>query len=264
MNELIAVAYGVIQGVTEFIPVSSSGHLALLPKFFSFNDPGVFFDLMMHVGTALAVCLYFKEDIKNLVSNYFNVVVKRSRLDDFSYNFLVTTIISVGFILILKPVSESFGRSPWLIAINLSLFGFILFISDFNKGSRSDLLEKRSLKKSALLGLSQAMAIFPGVSRSGATMTMSRLLGEGREAAGRFSFLLSLPIIFAGALLKTIEVLKTPNIDVNLNATIIGVVVSFFVGLVTIHFFLIFIKKMGLKIFFLYRLILSVLILFYL
>jgi undecaprenyl-diphosphatase len=263
MSEIWAIVYGVIQGLTEFLPISSSGHLALIPYFSdSIQDPGVFFDLLMHVGTALAVLIYFHKDILKLVKGLFDIL-KRNKSQEafFSSNFILATVSSVVLILILKDVALEFGRNPTFIAVNLIVFGFFMLISDLKRPWDITMTAQPQLKKAILIGLSQSLAIFPGVSRSGVTLTTGRFLGLSREEASRFSFLMSLPIILASIAYKAPAIIQGQAITETPLVMFIGVFVSFLFGIITIHFFLMAIKKIGLSWFFIYRLILGLVIL---
>ncbi len=266
MDSTAAIIYGLIQGVTEFLPVSSSGHLALLPKFIGIKDPGVAFDLAMHVGTALSIIIYFNKEVMSILKSLVVMVKEPSRYKSegaWTANMMVATLITFIFVLLFKSFAEQYARDPLWIATNLILFGLIMFAADWRgaKSNKSEMSEFK-LKSSFLIGLSQSLAIFPGVSRSGATLSMARFLGLGREEASRFSFLLSLPIILAGFFYK-LPSLSAQGEAFNWSACIIGMIVSFFVGLLTIHFFLKLIKKVGLGIFTIYRIILAVVVLSY-
>lgn len=253
MSPIDAIIYGFVQGVTEFLPVSSSGHLALLPKVLHIPDPGVAFDLAMHVGTALSILIYFKKDVVNLFS-------QKSRA--FLSNQVIATSVSVIFILVLKFISEKFGRSPFIISGNLIFFGLLMVWADIKGTKNKTMIMEDSLqwKRAFLIGLFQSLAIFPGVSRSGATLTISRFLGLSRVESGRFSFLLSLPIIAAGFIYKFPELDSHGAID--WLSVLVGILISFLIGILTIHYFLKFIEKVGLGIFGVYRIILALAVIF--
>jgi undecaprenyl-diphosphatase len=260
-----AIVYGVIQGLSEFLPVSSSGHLALLPHVMKIEDPGVVFDLMMHLGTALAVITYFREDIfrygRSVNPSLVNLKMGGEDLW-FLRNFTFSTFVSVFFILLFMPISKM-ARDPWFIVANLSLFGGLLWISDVANRRRSHHLDapmtsSLNLKLAGLIGFAQAFAIFPGVSRSGITLTVSLLLGMRRKEAGAYSFLLSLPIIFAGILKELPDLVKSQN-DSSLVVLFAGILTSFLVGWATIHFFMKLIGKIELKYFAFYRWLIAVL-----
>ena len=242
------LCYGLIQGLTEFFPVSSSGHLALLPHFLNIADPGLLFDLSMHVGTALAVIIYFRKDFLELVRAPFSPYMK---------NLIVATVTTFGLVLIIKNIASEYGRTPQMIAWNLIIFGILLFVAD--KFSRKD--QSLTLKKSMLIGLLQAVAIFPGVSRSGATLLMGRFMGLPRENAARFSFLLSVPVIVGGIVFKLPQFYKG-NFTFEIVSCLSGIVISFVVGLSAIHFFLKIFVKVGMGVFCLYRIVLATFILY--
>lgn len=263
MTLWMAIVYGIIQGLTEFLPVSSSGHLALLPFIYEFKDPGIFFDLAMHVGTALAVGIYFHHDVRRISKNAFNFLVPGKKCDDFTKNFIIATFFTGFFALLLKPIAEAYGRNEVFIAFNLAFFGVLLFISD-RIGKTNKNMEGFRASSSIIIGLSQVLAIFPGVSRSGITITTGRFLGLTKSEASSFSFLLSLPLIFAAFLLKSYSLMARPQeVQFELISCAIGMFISFLVGLATIHYFMKLIKRIKFSYFLYYRLILSALV-FYL
>lgn len=265
MDVLWAVIYGMIQGITEYLPVSSSGHLALLPAFFDFKDPGFFFDLLMHFGTALAIIIYFRRKLLTLVTQYLSIFKTRSfKENPYAVNFTIATIVSVLAILIVKDFALEFGRNSRLIGINLIVFGVILYLADLTKTKGLNLLKDRGYLTSAIIGFSQMIAIFPGVSRSGITISSARLMGLNRKDASEFSFLLSLPIILASIIYKIPKIITGEQPIGELLPVIVGVLVSFIVGLLTIHFFLKIIKKVGFGVFAVYRIILGITVLIYL
>ena len=261
MNELWAILYGLIQGITEFLPVSSSGHLALIPKISGIDDPGVVFDLVMHLGTALAIIIYYNKDIKALIDELCLIIKDKSlEKGHFFQNFIVATFCSFVFILLIKNSALAFGRSGTLIGVNLIAFGIIMFVSDLNIENKFSLVDNKSYKRSIFIGIFQSLAIFPGVSRSGITLTAARFTGLSRIEASRFSFLLSLPIIFASIIYKIPDILTGTAIIVNPINILIGIISSFIFGLLTIHFFVRIISKVGLGIFTVYRIVLGVLV----
>ena len=239
----------------------------------SFKDPGVVFDLCLHLGTAVAVILYFRKKIFEMCSVFgpglFNLKLQDERRV-FLRNFIAATVVSVLFILILKPIA-GFGRSPWFIMINQALFGIILWRADIvqkkkNVKTNEEFFSvKGRWKEVAIIGAAQALAIFPGVSRSGITLTAAFMLGLDRVQASSFSFLLSLPIIIAGVLVEIPEILEasqTGKFDIVVLG--IGVFTSFVIGLLTIHFFLKLISRIHLVWFSVYRVLLALLLLYFL
>lgn len=258
MNYFDAIVYGITQGLTEFLPVSSSGHLALLPYLLKITDPGVSFDLAMHLGTALSILFYFKSDVKKHLHALGQLKDQHE-----TRNMVVATISTFIFALIFKPLTQEFGRDPKMIAFNLIFFGALMLLADVYFKQTPGVGKNMSYLKSVTYGFFQSLAIFPGVSRSGVTLTYSRLISMSRDEATRFSFLLALPLIFAGFILKLPEMMAA-DASFSIMTCFFGIVISFISGIVTIHFFLKIIKKIGLWIFFIYRLILGICLLWYL
>lgn len=266
MDTLSVIIYGVVQGLTEFLPVSSSAHLALLPHFLHIKDPGPFFDLAMHLGTLLAVFIYFHDEVKRLTLGFFRLIFFRpQKLTDrnFTINlllgFLGTTIVA----LLLKNIALSIGRSPQLIAINLIIFGLFLYLSDRVFSYNERLFdEKVSPLKALFVGAMQALALFPGVSRSGVTIMACRLLRLSRKDATRYSFLLALPVIAGGALLELPHFFMESRID--LEVILLGAFVSFLVGIISIYLLIQIISRVGVLPFFIYRVLLAIVIFIFL
>ena len=257
MNDFWAVIYGIVQGVTEFLPVSSSGHLALLPTLANFKDPGVAFDLAMHLGTAFSVIVYFRIDILRLLKGVYSLFNKNVETDYFTLNFILTTIFTGVIAFTLKGFSQELGRNAPLICINLILFGLILFLSDkYGKEDNNFLVGKRGIFAAIIIGISQVLAIFPGVSRSGITISAARCLGIPKEEASRFSFLLSLPLIIAASIFKYKEIFVAKS-SFDLSSCVIGMLVSFIIGIATMHLFLKLLYRIKFFYFFLYRLVLA-------
>ena len=265
LDLVLGVVYGVVQGLTEFLPVSSSGHLALLPSMLNFSDPGVAFDLWLHVGTALAIIVYFFKDLKPLVFELPNLFNRshQSNSKNLLINLITATAISFIFVVLFKFFSSEENRTPLNISINLIVFGLLMWLSDYLGKVRTGLgFTHLQIRNSLLIGIFQAIAVFPGVSRSGITLTIARYLGIPRQEAANFSFILSLPIVIGGMAIKIPELIKSNSFDLSL--MIVGLIVSFVVGILSIHFFLKVIKRLGLGIFCFYRIILAGVIMFYL
>jgi undecaprenyl-diphosphatase len=252
---LQSIVLGLVQGLGEFLPISSSAHLVLVPWLFKWQDPGLTFDVALHLGTLVAVVLYFFSDwLKLLISGFSNVRSTEGRL----FWYLVVSSIpgaAVGFIL--EKKAETVFRTPLLIAIMLIVMGIILYWAD-QKSRKSTELENIDLSTSFLVGLSQALAIIPGVSRSGITMTTGLLTGLTRESAARFSFLLSTPIILGAALVKLPDVIANPNM-ISLNF-LVGMLVSCISGIASIYFLLRYVKSKSFLPFAWYRFILGAIV----
>ena len=267
MDIFSAVIYGLIQGLSEFLPISSSGHLALLPNWLGINDPGVLFDLSMHGGTALAVLLYFRKEVLSLTVCAWRLTLdllfKRSLSFEgekaYCVNLIMATVVTFIFVILAEDFSLYTRGSLW-IAGNLLFFGILMGLSDY-LGKNEDALKMNSVRPvtSFIIGLAQGVAIFPGVSRSGITLTAARFMGFSRKEAGPFIFILSLPVIFGGLIFKFKDMIGEDS-SISLGALFIGIGVSFGVGLFAIHFFLRLLEKWGSYPFVLYRVILALIL----
>ncbi len=263
MNIDWALFYGFIQGVSEFLPVSSSGHLALIPYFFELKDPGVFFDLVMHLGTAIAVIIYFHKEVRRVILEAYLFIIKRDlRGSIFFQNFFISTFFSFLLILVLKGFAFDFGRMPLLIGVNFIVFGILMYLSDRCQSSLLDLTKEKKNLHASLIGIGQALAVFPGVSRSGITLTIARSLKLSRLQASRYSFLLSLPVIIGSIIFKLPEIINGNSLGVDGVVILVGVLSSFFFGIITIHFFLKLIARIGLLYFAIYRVAIGALLIY--
>jgi undecaprenyl-diphosphatase len=202
---------GIVQGLTEFLPISSSGHLAILPRIFHWPDHGLAFDVALHLGTLAAVVVYFWKDIVQLTKGvlYFKdpALVPERRM----VGYLLLATIPAGVAgLLLEDIAETTFRSPLLIACVLIGMGLLLGIADYtSRGHKT--LSDLSWKTALVLGVAQAFALIPGTSRSGVTITMALFIGLNRTNAARFSFLMSLPVIAGAGLLKLDDILLAPD-----------------------------------------------------
>jgi undecaprenyl-diphosphatase len=255
LSTLQAAILGLVQGLGEFLPISSSAHLVLIPWLFKWKDPGLTFDIALHVGTLIAVAIYFWKDWLRLVTKGFTDV--RSTEGRLFWYLVAATIpgAMVGFLL--EKKAETIFREPILIATMLILLGVLLYWAD-RKSAKSIEMNRITFRTSLFIGLSQALAIIPGVSRSGITMTMGLLMGLTREGAARFSFLLAAPIIFGAALVKLPHFISNPS-EITINF-IIGVLVSFVTGILSIGFLLRYVQTKNFLPFAWYRFILGSLV----
>jgi undecaprenyl-diphosphatase len=260
MSLFQAIILGIIQGLTELLPVSSSAHLNLIPWIFNwtaseeFNVAFEAFDVALHVGTLLAIGIFFFKDWVDLIVGGFKQVVKKEKTLEgrMFWNIVIATIPSgiIGFIL--DHFLEDILTKPLIIAIALIIMGIILYIADEKCKSTTD-YEHLTFKQTFLVGLSQSLAFIPGVSRSGVTMTAARILGVDRESAAKYSFMLSAPIVAGAALYK----LKDFVFSFNFFA---GVLTSFIVGILVIKFLLEYLKKGSFKVFAIYRVVLGAIV----
>lgn len=255
MTILQAVILGLAQGLGEFLPISSSAHLVLIPWLFRWTDPGLTFDVALHVGTLVAVVLYFWKDWWQLILKGFTDV--RSAKGRLFWYLVIATVPGAIAGFLLEKKAESLFRSPLLIAIMLIFMGIILYWAD-RRSSKKIETNHITFGTSLFIGISQALAIIPGVSRSGITMTTGLLMGLTRESAARFSFLLSTPIIFGAAMVKLPGLISDPSaITVDF---MIGMVVSCITGIASIGFLLRYVQTKDFLPFAWYRFVLGVLV----
>lgn len=259
MTIVEAIILGLVQGLTEFIPVSSSGHLVLLHEVLGVTENGLTFDVALHFGTLLALLIYFYKDIMLLIKG----ILGKNEYGRIAWLIAAATVPAVVFGVLLEEAAESAFRSSTLVALNLILFGFVML--------GAELFARRYMQKTSLtqiktsqglaVGLAQAAAIVPGVSRSGATITMGLLSGMERVAATRFSFLLGIPIM-VGAVSKVLLTDNTPSLISNDMAIfVVGIITALVSGLFAIRFLLRFLAKHTLSVFAYYRIALGVVVL---
>ncbi|RYU45698.1 undecaprenyl-diphosphate phosphatase [Aliivibrio finisterrensis] len=258
MTYLEAFFLALLQGFTEFLPISSSAHLILPSAVLGWPDQGLAFDVAVHVGTLAAVIIYFRKEVVSLLTAWVGSMVKKehNKESKLAWLIILSTIPAALCGLLFKDFIEVYLRSAWVIATTTIVFGLLLWWVDKNSELVKDEYEM-TWKKALFLGIAQAMAMIPGTSRSGITITAALYLGFTREAAARFSFLMSIPIItLAGSYLG----LKLAMSDISINFGLLstGVVVSFISAYICIHFFLKLISSMGMTPFVIYRLLLGV------
>jgi undecaprenyl-diphosphatase len=257
MDIVQAIVLAVVQGLSEFLPISSSGHLVLVPHFLGWADQGLAFDVAVHVGTLLAVLLYFRRQIGTMVTGWFGSVLHRRHTRDsrLAWQLLVATI-PVGLVgLLFDDFIEANLRNPAFVAGTLSFFGLLMYAADrFGKRTLDEF--DLSWPQAMLIGCAQALALMPGTSRSGVTMTAGLSLGLTRSAAARFSFLLAVPGIAAAGAYEGLK-LVTSGEPVAWLPMIVGLVFAAATGVACIHFLIRFIEKIGLLPFTIYRLILA-------
>lgn len=261
MGILQSIILGIVQGVCEFLPISSSAHLILIPYLFNFNlemsnSAKLAFDVALHVGTLISVLAIFWKDWLNLFKGAFNKVFKKKdSFENKMFWYLVLATIPgalVGFLF--EDIVENVVRgNVFIIALVLAIVGVLIYLGDkwaSKHYKKETSFEQMSLKQTFLIGLSQALAVIPGFSRSGTTILTGRLLGVSRDAVAKFTFLLSTPIIFGAAIVHITDLVITKEV-------IIGIVTSALVGIVCIRFLLSYIKKHDFSIFAVYRVLLA-------
>lgn len=252
-----AIILGVVQGLTELLPISSSAHLYAIPKLLNWGEIGEF-DVALHAGTLLAIGIFFFKDwIDLIVGGYKKAIKKEDSFEGKMFWYIVLATIPGGIIgFVLDKYCENILTNPLVIGIALIVMGIVLYVVD--KLCKKEVEYKdMSLKQTFLIGLSQALAFIPGVSRSGITMTTGRLMGVKREAVAKYSFMLSAPIVLAATVFKLNEFVFN-------GAFFAGVITSFLVGLLVIKFLLDYLKKGDFKWFGIYRIIFGIVVLLFL
>lgn len=262
MSTIQVIVLAIVQGLTEFLPISSSGHLVLVPNMFGWTDQGMAFDVAMHFGSLTAVLIYFRTDIASLLQGTsqvltFNLQSFESRLA--LYIGLGTIPAAIVGLLLGDWIGENL-RSPKVIAGTLAAYAVLMLIVDrFGKKTRD--LKNIGIKDAILIGLAQALALVPGTSRSGITITAGLALGFSRTEAARFSFLLAVPVILLATAYE-LTVLAGSEASVAWGQLAFGAVISAIVAYLSIEFFMRFVNRVGLLPFALYRIALAAVILY--
>ena len=260
MEIIKSIILGIVQGIGEFLPISSSAHLILVPYLVGWEESSLAFDVALHFGTLLAVLVIFFKDWWDLFIGAINNVKNKKKTTDgkMFWYLIVATIPAALAGLLLDDIIEGFFRNQiWLIALFLAIMGVLIYAGDkwaskHYKGKEIK-FEKISLKQAFIVGISQAFAVFPGFSRSGTTILAGRLMGIDKEAITKFTFLLSVPVIAGATVLKVGELAITAEV-------ITGIITSFIVGVLSIKFLLKYIKKHDFSVFAFYRIIMSIIV----
>lgn len=262
MNPFQAIVYGVVQGLTEFLPISSSGHLRVVPALFGWDDPGAAFTAVIQLGTMAAVVVYFWRELLHVCVAWLRGIVDETVRPTLEYRMgwylVIATIPVVVLGVIFQDQIETGARNLWLIATTFIVLALALYVSD--RVGRRDRGEENLNNRDALaIGAAQALALIPGVSRSGATITAGLFRGLTREAAARFSFLLSVPAVVGSGLFEARKIGEkgAPGMGVTVLATIL----SFAVGLASIAWLIRYISRHSMLVFVIYRVALGVLLL---
>lgn len=258
MTILQALILGLVQGITEMLPISSSGHLVVVPYIFKFEDPGLAFSVALHIGTLLALVLYFWKDWLKIIKDVFTIF-KTRKVETFEQKLagflILASIPGAVFGFFLEDLAETTFRNPLIIVFTLSILGALLLFADRKENKKT--LKEMKTKNAFAIGLAQSLALIPGVSRSGITMTAGLFSGFKREDAAKFSFMMSAPIIAGAGLLKLDDIAAS---DINA-AFIVGFIASAVSSLLAIGFLLNYVRKHRFAIFAYYRFALAALIL---
>lgn len=261
MSLIQIIVLALLQGFTEFLPISSSAHLILVPVVGHWQDQGLDFDVAVHVGTLSAVVWYFRKELAVMLTDFFASLVKRQLVGESKLTWAVLWgTVPVGLAgLLLHDYVDGPLRSPLVIAVATIVFGLLLWWSDI-KGRR--LRDEHSInwKDVLVIGVAQAIALIPGTSRSGITMTAGLFMGLTRQAAARFSFLLSIPTIVLAGGYNGLHLLKQGH-PIDWMALLLGIVLSGVTAYLVIHYFLKLLDRMGMLPFLIYRLVLGAVLL---
>ena len=259
--EIIILA--IIQGITEFLPISSSAHLLLPAELLGWQTQGLAFDVAVHVGSLLAVLIYLREDVTRMTVAFCQHGWRKQQTEDsrLAWWIIVGTIpvVIAGFLL--KDWIELNARTALVMAATTIGFGLLLWYADATAKLRTKMVQMRA-SQALVIGFAQILALIPGTSRSGITMTAGLMLGFDRESAARFSFLLSIPAILGAGLLSTLDLLKVPE-AVDWSALFYGAAFSFVSAYLCIYLFLSWISRIGMLPFVIYRLLLGVILLWF-
>jgi undecaprenyl-diphosphatase len=259
-----AIILAIVQGLTEFLPVSSTAHLAVIPKLFGWTDQGLGFDIALHAGTLIAVIGFFYKDWIAIICNAFGIKTSYGRPDENNRNllwYLIAGSIPVGIAgLLLKKYAEGPWRNLYVIGVMLILIGVVMAIADA-LGEEHKTMTEMSWTDAIWVGISQALAVVPGTSRSGITISAGRFRALTREAAARFSFLLSTPAITAAALKDFQELRHQGGIPPEMRLPyFVGIIVSAVTGILVIGFFLKYLRQNTFRVFVWYRVVFGIIL----
>ena len=259
MFELQYFIIGIVQGFTEFLPISSSGHLVLVSELTSWQDQGLFTDVAVHVGTLSAVIIYLRSHIIALVNNFFSFQLNQN---ENLIKIIISTIpaVLVGFFIF--DFVQLYFRDIKVVAVTSVVFAALLFVADHIKMKISS-WEKMSYVQAFIIGLFQVLAFIPGASRAGVTITGARFLGFDRSSAAIFSMMLSIPIILASLVLTSFDLLSNTEVNLNLYQSLFAAIVACITALVSIKIMMQIIQRSNFNIFIIYRVLLGFILLYF-
>ena len=260
MDFIQTLILAIIQGVTEFLPISSSAHLILTSQFLSWKDQGATFDLALNVGTLLAVIIYFRQDVGIIIRDTLASLLQRKKVGASSLGWMIAfATIPTGFFgWLLMDIADSHLRNPKVILFTTIFYALLLYLSD-RYGKKIKPMQEMNAKNAMIIGISQALALIPGTSRSGVTITTALFLGYDFQTASRFSFLMAIPVIFLATAVKITDaamVFKT----LPWGGFIFGCAISFVTAMLTIHYFLKWLNRWGMMPYVIYRVLLGVIL----
>jgi len=262
MEIIKAIVYGLIQGLTEFIPISSTAHIRVIPALLGWKDPGAAYTAVIQIGTLIATLIYFRSDISHMIKSVINSVRQKNFNDYYtrlSIMLIVGTIPISVFGLLLKRFIESEARGLYIVALSLIILAVILYIAEKVSKKQKEITDI-SYKDGFIIGLAQTLALIPGSSRSGVTITAGLLCGLKRDVTARFSFLLSIPAVLLSGLFELYSE-REALLKVNAFSLLIATIVSAIVGYIAIAFLISYLKKKSNLVFVIYRIIIGIIIL---
>ncbi|MBF0425047.1 MAG: undecaprenyl-diphosphate phosphatase [Magnetococcales bacterium] len=262
MDVIQGVVLGLIQGITELLPVSSSGHLILTPFFLGWKDQGLLFDMALNTATLLALMIYFRQDVINLIGGWFasfSVGLKDNPHGRMAWSIGLATIPAGVAGIFLKGFVEGLARDPRMVGFTLIFYGLLLWLVD-RRATLAKGFDLLTLRDAMIIGFAQALALVPGTSRSGITMTAALFLGFNRETAARFAFLLAIPIGVAVAILDTKELLHEQIPLAAWEEIGVAFLTAMFSALAVIHWLLGWLRRRNMTVFVVYRVLLGVVV----
>ena len=254
IEQIIVLA--IVQGISEFLPISSSAHLVLVPALTGWNDQGLATDVMIHLGSLLAVIVYFRHDVAKMAHGITRTI--KGKNDEYGKLAVAIVIATIPAVIIGGAMQLIAPHNPWrnveLIAWNSAIFAILLFLAD-KYGKQNKQINQINYKSAMAIGMAQALALMPGVSRSGITISAVRMFGINRQDAARFSFLMAIPAISIAGIFTAIQ--ATQNTNTLPEGAILTAILSFFTAIIAIWFMMTIIKHISFLVFVIYRLMLS-------
>ena len=262
MSYIEALIFGIVQGITEFLPISSTAHIVITELALGYHFPGLAFEIYLHLASVLAVMLYFRRDLVLIIKGFFSFIIHKDIRDKSNFLFgcyiIVATLITGILGILLKNMVSDFMKTPTFMAVTLTITGaFLIFIEKFHTyGSRTE--KQMRWRDAVLVGLGQTVAVLPGISRSGATLITALLLGLSRETAVRYSFLLVIPVILGSSVLAISEINNEMWGLIGTGPLIVAFIASFAFSLIGIIWLIDFLKRSKLIYFAIYLFVLAI------
>ena len=267
MSIIEIIILGMVQGIAEFLPISSSAHLIIFRDIFKIGatmsqDMALSFDVALHLGTLLAIAVFFFKDFIKMLGKGLTKGTKDNEGKIFWYLIAATIPAAIAGLLFEDVIENIIRGNLYIIAAALAIMGVLIYLAD-KSGKEKKTVKDMNIKDALLVGCSQAFALIPGFSRSGTTIATARILGIKREEAAKFSFYLSAPVVCGAVVLELLDTSTWAIIATNLSTFILGIVIAFIIGLICIKYLLKYLQKHNFKIFMIYRIIIAIIVLIY-